>query len=531
MTCAAPRLDVAPRASSRARVSTLLQEAERRRRQSSFVEEACFDKQIAFIRDASLRKWIFTPRRCGKSTALGMMLLQDALIYPRRKQLYIGLTADTAQNAIYMHILKEEMDKRRIRYRFNGTTRVLTLNNGAEIKFAGMDASPHERDKFLGGKYHRVCVDECQSQTQDLEKLIDSVSPAMGDYILSGGGQIVLAGTPGNYMGEHYWYRLTRPESEGPRVPGWSGHGWSVPDNPHMAPQFAIICAERAALNPNYQDDPAFRSQWLGQWVTETTTHVYKYDPRRNDLTDAALIHALINRLPDARYAPDGWHYIIGVDLGWDDATAISIAAYSRSDRRFFVVESSKHVRAPYGEVAAKLVALTAKWKPKKIVMDMVGGGKQFCESFRVEFKLPVEMAEKPEKQNHIGRMNTDFLSSTIQIIPELNTELAREWTELQIDARAFAKGTWKEDGRFGNHITDATLYAWRESLHHRSTAPPTLPTPSQAVELADRRRRVEAVPLPMRRERDIFERLDEQRAAAGAIARFRGGRRGRFDD
>lgn len=518
MTCAAPaRLPILPRSPSRQDAAALLREAERRRAQESFIEEVCFDKQITFIRDPAKRKWVFTARRSGKSTAMAMMLLQDGFRYPHRKQLYIGLSADSAENAIW-GILEKELDQRKIRHSYNHTTHLLRLRNAAEIKLAGMDAGPREMNKLLGGKYHRVAVDECQSYYQDIEKMVEvKLSMAVTDYAMRGGGSIVLGGTPGDHMGEHYWFRLTRPPSSGPRLPGWSGHTWTVPDNPHMIDEVTAEWARLASINPeHYQDDPSFRSQWLGEWVIDRGTRVYKFEATRNELDasrDAAAIRSILART-------DGWRFVIGVDFGWEDATAIVVAAYSLTDRRLYFVESEKHAHATFDQVGARLVALNAKWRPQSMTADMVGGGKQLSESLREKFRLPLEMADKAEKQHHVARMNSDFLSSAIQIFPGANAELAREWNELELDQRAISHGEWKEAARFANHLTDAALYAWRYSVPFRPKVapPPTAPKPDIPALILEQRARVVRPPS-----RDMFDRLDERREAQAIVERFRG--------
>lgn len=508
---------------ARLHLAAVLKESERRRRQVSFVEDVCFDKQIAFIRDPARRKFLFTPRRSGKSTALGILLLQEAMQHPGRNFLYIGLTGASAQNTIYKDIVKRELDARRVKYRYNNASRIIALGNGSEIKLTGMDSSPKEMDKFLGGKYHLVVVDECQSFSQDLEQIItEKLSPAVTDYATSdatsgggsGGGSICLGGTPGNNMGRHFWYRLTCTTAADP-VDGWSGHSWSVMDNPHMSLQIANEWSRLAERNPNYQDDPVFRSQWLGEWVTDAGTRVYKFEARRNTISETSPIGASLLR------AAREWEFVIGCDLGWEDATAFVVAAYSKTDNHFYVVESFKQVKATFDQVGAILTVLNKRYHPRQIVCDMVGGGKQLSESLRIKFQLPLVMAEKSEKQHHIGEMNSDFLGGKILLIAEKNRELAKELEELQVDRKALDKGDWKEAAKFDNHLADSQLYAWRFSQHFFATVPDNKPPPPPdlaALILAKRARTAN----PFTR-RDPYAALDEQRSAQAIVARYRG--------
>ena len=56
--------------------------------------------------------------------------------------------------------------------------------------------------------------------------------------------------------------------------------------------------------------------------------------------------------------------------------------------------------------------------------------------------------------------MNSDLASGYVLI--DENSELLDEWRLLQWD-----DDRRKEDPRFENHLSDACLYAWRESKHY----------------------------------------------------------------
>src|SRR6185436_2268748 len=82
-----------------------------------------------------------------------------------------------------------------------------------------------------------------------------------------------------------------------------------------------------------WQRDPAWRSQWLGQWVHEASARVYAFDERNivdggNVLADPAIVASLLSgRDPQ-------WTYVCGVDLGWKDPTAWALAAWRAADPR-----------------------------------------------------------------------------------------------------------------------------------------------------------------------------------------------------
>lgn len=449
----------------------------------SIIDERTFDRQRAFILDPSKNKILFTPRRSGKSYACGLYLIQEALLYPGRTSLYLGLTKESANRAVAA-VIAGELNRIKLRFGFNKVDKTFTLRNGSQIKLSGLDSSQRDQERLLGGCYHLCIIDECQSHIQDLESIIyDKLGPAMGDFSLKGGGIFVLAGTPGEIPSEKkFWYRLTR-QDETPRVGGWSMHSWNASDNPHYAREFAAYCAKLLdARGPGYRDEPGFRREYLGEWQQIINHSVYRFEAQRDQIRssprpdDTAEEQESVSRARsllagertwvDRKGRRHNWTYCIGVDLGWVDATAFVVTAYSSTDNILYIVESSKAPNMTLNEVAGRLISLNAKFRPIRILLDQAGAGKQMAESIRREHGLPIFPADKTEKHSHVARMNSDFVSGRIRVIRETNAGLACEWQTLALDHRALERGEWKEAEKFDNHLADAALYAYKDALH-----------------------------------------------------------------
>ena len=104
-------------------------------------------------------------------------------------------------------------------------------------------------------------------------------------------------------------------------------------------------------------------------------------------------------------------------------------------------------------------------------------------EEFRQRWALPIRPAEKRNKDSYIELMNSDLACGHIQV--EEESPLVEEWKLLQWD-----EDRRKEDPRFENHLSDACLYAWRESKHYtyvEELAPPKLGTPEYYKSLESR--------------------------------------------
>lgn len=498
----------------------LVGELERRSRHHTIANEVLFDKQLAVVHDPSRRKAIFTPRRCGKSTTIGVLLLQEALAFPRRKNLYIGLTGEAAYSIIFTEIIEQECKKRKIHIKYNATTRTITFPNGSTIKLAGMDSSPRDMEKLLGGKYHCVVVDECQSFTQDLRMMIkEKLGPAMSDYLDRGGGIIVLAGTPGLVMGDHFWYQITKQTRTGlpdpERERGWAVHEWSVPENPFMANQFAQVCKEEEELfGKMYYERPEFQRQWLGKWVLDSGSRAFKFSKDVNVCTDLDVVRSLVN-------GDRKWTYIVGVDLGFEDATSIVLGAYCNTDPTLYVVSSEKIKKAVASTVGLKLQALMNTFAVQRMAVDTGGGAsKQFAQTLATEYKLPILAAQKTEKENAIGSMNSDFLAGRIKIVTTggANKDLVDELERITIDEKKMREqGKWALAEKFDDHLSHGLLYMWRDSLHQHAMLPELEKPPTLATRLlADKKRQ-----RPMWDEPDVWDKFEEEQEAREFVRRL----------
>ena len=506
--------------------------AELRRRQTvPHLLTQLFPQQRAFVEDKTKRKALFVARRSGKSFSIAVSLLISVLQHPRVKALYIGLTKITAENVIWTHGIEHICRVYKIPHEYNKTTKTIKFKNGSSIILTGADASPTERDRLLGGKYIMVAIDECQSHSYDLEKLVfETLAPAVSDYVdIEGGGQILLAGTAGNKI-DTYWHRITK---DGTREPGWIVHTWSPLDNPHMRQNILDTWNDFEARIPGYQDQIWFRQQWKNEWIIETQSRVYKCQSVNNLLeklpdderkNPTAIRQAQLDREIDIirslRAIDNKWYYLLGVDLGYEDATAWCVGAFNRHDNNFYFVESMKKNHINLKEIAEITQLLHDKYHFKTMVIDTGGGGKLAAESLRQVYNLPFKAADKAgEKAAIIARMNSDFVSENIKVIESQNKELIKEWQELLVDEKKRVIGVFKEAEQYQNHLADAALYCYREAKHYRAT-----PEPQQrhdfAAELIKQKQRTRPVI------KDYWQEMEERIENRHIIDTFRSNKR-----
>src|ERR1051326_3109079 len=133
----------------------------------------CFPEQLAFIKNPAKRKKACLTRRSGKSTTTGIYLIQTALNHPKSKSLYVGLTKETAKKVMWHDIFETIILKHKIPAKLVGLQ--IRFASGSVIQLTGTDATYKEKEKIRGEKFSLVVIDECQSFTQDLQNLVESV--------------------------------------------------------------------------------------------------------------------------------------------------------------------------------------------------------------------------------------------------------------------------------------------------------------------------------------------------------------------
>lgn len=430
-------------------------------------EDPSFPEQTRFLRDRSPLKVVLCTRRSGKSYAAGLELFSSAYAKPYVSCLYVALTRASAKRIMWKDVLKTIDREKNLGCRYNETDLSVTLPNGSVIYLLGLDAGETEKEKALGQKFASVVIDEAASYSIDLNELVYGIlKPAVADYR----GQISMIGTPGNIKRGLY-YDLT--EGQDPADPGqweklgWSGHRWSAKDNPHMRDKWAAEIEDLIKGNPRIQETPIFKQHYLGQWVTDEDARVYKFDRSRN---------LYRGELPTIT-TKGRWHYIVGLDLGFNDATAWTIAAYHDHSRELFIVESWKATKQDITDTAEKTRQVLNRYDIDQVIVD--GANKQAVEEMRRRHHLPLTIAQKSSKADFIGIMNGDMICGNIKINAEGCGDLIDEYDSLVWDQRFVEKRV--EHPACPNHCADATLYAWRHCYNYLSEIVGVLPKSNSA--------------------------------------------------
>ena len=408
---------------------------EQRRSHALNLSKTLFDQQVEFIEDESKRKAAICSRRSGKSYAAGRYLIKEALEDEGTTCVYIARTREAAKRILWSS-LKEADQRFRLGIKFNNADLIAVFPNKSKIMFTGAnDAS--DVDKLRGAAFSLAVLDEAAFFNINLRELVNEVlTPALLDR----DGSLVMISTP-NSACHGFFYDITEKGTY-----NFSVHRWTVKDNPYM--QHAVRAIQKdidnGILNPS---DPSYKREYLGIWVRDDQEIVYNYTQ---------------NNLFENRPVSDEWEYILGVDLGYHDATAFVVVAWSPDYPSLYVIDEFKQSRMLTSEVEDKIHRFMKDYNFTSIVMDSGGGAsKMLLETFKQRSGIPLKAAHKSgDKVGMIKIMNSDLKACNVKI--KRGMELLTEWDKLQ-----YNKSGTAEDKRFDNHLSDACFYAWQESRHY----------------------------------------------------------------
>ncbi len=401
------------------------------------IGDVCFDAQVAFIEDPSRLKTCVTGRRAGKTYCCAAYLLKTALQKPNTTSLYITLTRSNAKKIIWPTLSEINHDYR-LGAIFNESDLSISFPNGSRIFLSGASDSA-EIEKFRGLGLALCIIDETQSFKDYLETLIEEIiSKALYDY----DGTLALIGTPGP-VPVGYFFKCSQSDA-------YSHHKWTMFDNPFIktksgkSPQ-EILDQDLARKGVTLHDS-SIRREVFAEWLTDSNALVFRYNSDINSFTGT----------------PPLTDYVVGVDLGFDDADAIAVLGWSSDAQDIYLVEERVKRGQTVTELAVEIEDVIKRYNPMRIVMDTGGLGKKLAEELRKRYALPIEAAEKARKFEFIELLNDALRTSKFKA--RSNSQFAQDCMLVEWDRSNPNKLAIKDS--FHSDITDAVLYAYREALH-----------------------------------------------------------------
>lgn len=391
--------------------------------------------QKAFKTDTAKRKTALCSRRAGKTYVLIEDFIETCKATANIKCAYVALTRGSAKQIMWEELIRVNHHLA-LDLTLNHSELVAIFPNGSRLLVTGAD-DIRDIEKLRGQAFAKVAIDEAGSFGAHLEPLVDEVlSPALMDQ----DGTMLLTGTPSVACAGVFYDATTG------KRPGWSNHAWTFRDNPHVPQGWIDEEKDRLGIT---EDSPKFQREYLGRWIAGATERLYQYDPQLNTY----------DSLPDLP-----WSYVLGVDLGWVDDCAFVLGAWCPASPTFFILEQYKSPHMLPPDIAATIKRIIHDKPYTKIVADTGGLALTIVEELRARWHIPVIAAKKIEKLANIELMNGDLRRGFVKLRP--NAPVLAEWALLN------ARPDGKEDPTVPNHLSDATLYAYRHAKQFRYEAP-----------------------------------------------------------
>lgn len=403
------------------------------------LEEHLFPEQLSFVQDPSLTKVAVCSRRAGKTVACAADLVYTAINNPNTVSLYITLSRSNAKKIIWKEI-KTLNREHKLNAIENLSELSVSFPNGSIIYLSGAKDSS-EIEKFRGLALKLVYIDEAQSFREYISELINDVlSPALMDY----SGTLNLIGTPGPIPSGFFHDCFTKGKT-------WSKHHWTFWDNPFIIKKSKVphqVMVDRELEKRGVSiNDPSIQREYFGRFVTDSDSLLIHYDANKNHYID----------LPK-----DNYEYIMGIDLGFKDADAIAIVAWSENSATTYLVEELVVAGQGLTELAEQVKALDSKYKVSKMVIDEGGLGKKLAEEMRRRHHIPVQAADKVRKMENIAFLNDHLRTGRFKA--KSASRFAQDSYLVEIDRDKTTPDSIKVSKKYHSDIIDSVLYAFKES-------------------------------------------------------------------
>lgn len=409
----------------------VIEEVKRRKKAASKVEllqNHLFPKQKELVNQEEPIAVAQCGRRSGKTESMAVWLLLGAFSKPYVTCCYASMSKSSAVSNIW-HIFQKLDRTYDLEIKFNNKDHEIILKNGSNIMLGGVEKY-NEREKFRGKAFLRIVLDEIGSFRAYARSFWEEVlQPTLLDHR----GRVIFASTPPEVpSGLFYDY------CHDPNIPTFK---WNSMDNPHIPHAEQWLEKEILEKRGWSWDTPAFRREYLGEWTYNTSNLAYSYDEERN--TTATVPEGFTNR-------------ILGIDVGYRDATGFVLLAYDDHNPEVVVLEAETFENMYPSAMAEKIDEYQQRHDIERIIIDSTGIGKGYQEEIRMRYGIHTEAAEKMKKITYVRHLSEAFSTGKIKFVKNHCEELIDEVVQLR----------WEEgreklvDGN--DHLCDALLYAWR---------------------------------------------------------------------
>lgn len=333
-------------------------------------------------------------RKAGSKAAQGNAASMNPYILPTHKS--CRLVAWPLAKRIILRHFPEAI--------INETLTTITLPVGGTLVFGGCETMS-DVGRWYGMAFEIAVVDERGNFPDAVLTELDdeALEPSLMDF----GGAFAGSGNPGRVL-RGRWYDQSKDGRRDDPTPLYVG---DARDNPFLN-QSAAAYFEHVKKRHGWTDaSPTFRRQYLGEWVEDAEGLVFPLTA--GNFYDAPLP---TKSLAGGPLPKELWRYVIGVDVGYVDNTAIVVLAAHPHDNREYMISAEKHPNWLPRQLGQRLLELRREYKSAPIIMDAGGMGKTHAEECTRIFGLGVIAAEKRDKASAIRIMRDDIRSERFQV-------------------------------------------------------------------------------------------------------------------
>ncbi len=408
--------------------------------------DPAFGVQNAFILDTSRFVAAQCSRRAGKSNGLAFRFFRTMEKYPGSQCVYMALTRESAKDIMWA-LLQELNDNYNLGCTFTESKLEMKHPNGASLKLYGADMKNFIK-RLKGRKYPGVAIDEAQDFGMHLQSLIDDVlTPSIADY---SDGWLAVTGTPGPVpMG--YFFDITHSNRF-----GYSNHYWTILENPFM-PDPAAFIADLCKRREWDENHPTLLREWRNKWVLDTQSLWINYSESKNDYITLPIAKDMV--------------YILGIDLGFKDADALAVLAWTPQSPCTYLVEEIVTKGQDITSLVEQIEILRKRYDISKMVIDQGGLGLKAAEEIRRRHHIPVVGAEKQRKQETVTFLNDHLRTGRFKA--KKDSKFAQDSYLVQIDWDKSTPDKIVVKKQPHSDIIDAVIYAFKESPAFTYQAPP----------------------------------------------------------
>lgn len=415
------------------------------------VGKLAFPAQLKAIRDPAPSRAICCGRQSGKTEGAAYDLTDVAERNPGAFQLFIAPNRLWAKRIVWQP-LKSLNDRFNLRAIASESDLSVRYPNGHIVALMGADTD-RERAKVRGRAYIRIRIDEAQAFPYWLDDFIrEDLRPAQRNVR----GQLTVQGTPPASL-EHPWFKRIWSSPE------YSKHSWNITHWPKALYKRMFGQSAEQALADDLKDrgvgpeDVTFRREMLGEFLADESALAYRFDAAKN-LWQAA--------------PPEVHHTVIGVDLGWHDATVVSVLGWAE-EPTCYQLHEEVHEGITLLELAGILKRLGATWQPAVCMVDS-GGNRQGYETIKEQLLregAPLRLERRPvlPVADQVGLVNQALQSGRLRL-----KDGSRAASDMRLVTWAKGIAGTKLDDGFHSDAIPALTYAYQAAV-------PLLPSPRES--------------------------------------------------